>query len=292
MLHLSKATVVRRHSVVHPWLAGTARHNAETGANIPTLLAKIPDEFKPLAALGIGAFVVVFLALFHGVGLHWILLQQRRGERRLRRERPRLIAASLLFGWSVFLMLALHLVEVLIWAFALSHMGLIKHAYDAIYFCANSYTTLGLGKVDVDEHWRIISPIIGISGLFTFAWTTSALVDVVSSNRRLIELLEDEREREMHMRFALRKKQWDTLKKERDAEHAQKEKTKASTAGFSLIGRFRIWWEERKRVAELRREKIEEMEDLRRQERMKEREAETKAAISSPEEKGPSEDNL
>jgi hypothetical protein len=41
------------------------------GANIPTLLAKIPDEFKPLAALGIGAFVVVFLALFHGVGLHW-----------------------------------------------------------------------------------------------------------------------------------------------------------------------------------------------------------------------------
>jgi hypothetical protein len=42
--------------------------------------------------------------------------------------------------------------------------------------------------------------------LFTFAWTTSALVDVVASNGWLLEQLEDEREREMEMRFALRKR--------------------------------------------------------------------------------------
>jgi hypothetical protein len=252
---------------------------------IPTLLAKIPDEYKPLAALGIGAFVLVFLALFHGVGLHWILVEQRHGERRLRFGRPRVIAASFLFGWSVFLMLDLHIVEILIWAFVLTHMGLIVHAYDAIYFCANGYTTLGMGKMDVEEHWRLLSPIIGISGLFTFAWTTSALVDVVASNRRLLEQVEAEREQEMHMRFALRKKEWDALKTERDAERAYKEKTETADAGSSIIQRLRIWREERKRIAELRSENRAQMEDLRRQERLSEKEAVSSSAPGSPEEK-------
>ncbi len=238
-------------------------------ANIPTFLAKIPDEYKPLAAIGIGAFVLVFLALFHGVGLHWILLQQRHGERSLRMGRPRLVAASLLFAWSVFLMLDLHLVEVVIWAFALTRMGLIVHAYDAIYFCANGYTTLGMGKMDVEEHWHIITPIIAISGLFTFAWTTSALVDVVASNRRLLEQLEEEREREMHMRFALRKEAWDVLRA-RDAERMEKDKTKTPSAGFSFLERCKIWRQERKEEEKLLRAKIAEVEAIRRKERKEE----------------------
>jgi hypothetical protein len=83
----------------------------------------------------------------------------------------------------------------MMWAYTLIYLGLIARAYDAIYFCANAYTTLGYGSVDLEAHWRLISPIIGISGLFTFAWTTSALIDVVSSHRQLIDQLEDERER-------------------------------------------------------------------------------------------------
>jgi len=180
-------------------------------------------------------------------------------------------------------MLLLHVLEILIWAFGLNHMGLIEHAYDAIYYCANCYTTLGMGKVDVLENWRILSPIIGISGLFTFAWTTSALVDVVASNRRLLEQLEGEFEREMHMRFALRKKEWDALRTERETERAEKEKIKTSSGGSSLMETCRTWWVERKRVAEHVKEEAAEMEYLRRQERLKEREIQTKAVTGSPE---------
>jgi hypothetical protein len=227
----------------------------------------------------------VFLALFHGAGLHWIQLQNMRGERRLSLGRPRLFAAAFLFGWSVFLMLSLHLVEVVIWAFALRGAGLIVHAYDAIYFCANCYTTLGMGKVDVGEHWRIISSVIGISGLFTFAWTTSALVDVVASHRRLLGLLEVEREQEMHMRFALRKKEWDALKKVRDAEQADKEEAKTAAAESPFIQKLRSWREERQRVAELRRENRAELEDLRRQERLQEKKIGAGTVTSKPEDK-------
>ncbi len=251
------------------------------GANIPTLLAKIPEEFIRLAAISIGAFVLVFLALFHGMGLHRILVWQRRGERRLRSGRPRIFAALFLFGWAVFLMLDLHIIEIMIWAFALNHMGLIKHAYDAIYFCANGYTTLGMGKMELDEHWRIISPIIGISGLFTFAWTTSALVDVVASHRQVLNQMEEEREQQIRMRFALRKQQWDALRAERVVERAEKEKIKSAATGFWLVRRYRIWREEREIVAELRKEYRSEMQDLHRQERLKEKEPKATTASKS-----------
>lgn len=142
-----------------------------------------------------------------------------------------------------------------------------------------------MGKVDVGEHWHIINAIIGISGLFTFAWTTSALVDVVASNRRVLNQLEDEREQEMHMRFALRKKEWDALKTERDAERVDKQKIRAAAAGSSLIQRFRIWREEKTMVAELRRGNRAEREDLRRQERSKEKEVAPQTATINAEDK-------
>ena len=176
--------------------------------NLSALLAKIPDEFKPMAALGIGAFMLVFLVLLHGAGIHGILVLHKRRERRLQAGRPLLVNALLLFGSTVFLMLALHIVGFMLWANSLHLMGLIPHAYDAIYFCANAYTTLGYGNVDLGAHWRNISPIIGISGLFTFAWTTSALVAVVTSHNKLIEQLEDEREQEIRTRFTALKDKW------------------------------------------------------------------------------------
>src|SRR5271167_895362 len=235
--------------------------------DLSALLAKIPDEYKPIAALGIGACMLVFLVLLHGAGLHAILVFRARREHHLRVGRPRLVAALLLFSSSVFLMLSLHIVEFLVWGFALIRMGLIAHINDAIYFCANAYTTLGYGNVDLGPHWRNISPIIGISGLFTFAWTTSALVDVVATHGQLIEQLEDEREREMHLRFTLRKDEWDALKKERDAERSEREKTRAQLTGASFFQRRRIWKEEKKRDEELRMAKAAEIGELRRKER-------------------------
>jgi hypothetical protein len=238
--------------------------------DIPTLLAKIPDEYKPMVTLGIGSLMLVGLALFHGAGLHIISIQQKRGQRRLRLGSPRLAAGALLFGWSVFLMLALHVVEIMIWAFVIVHTGFVKHASDAIYYCANAYTTLGMGSLDIDKNWRNISPIIAISGLFTFAWTTSALVDVVASNSRLLEQLEDEREREIKMRFSLRKEEWDVLKTERSEALSEREKTRTQLSGLSFFQRRKIWREERKREEELRSTARAQIKDLRQKERQDE----------------------
>src|SRR5271169_6237938 len=239
--------------------------------NLSALLGKIPDEFKPMAALGIGAFMLVFLVLLHGAGLHAILVLRKRRERRLRAGRPLLVKGMFLFASTIFLMLALHIVGFMLWAYALLLMGLVPHAYDAIYFCANAYTTLGYGNVDLGPHWRNIAPIMGISGLFTFAWTTSALVTVVSAHRKLIEQLEEERVQEVQLRFALRKEEWNSLKSERDSERLERETVGAQAAGASLFQWRRIRRAERKRIEELRSAKVAEIEELRRNEREEER---------------------
>lgn len=165
-------------------------------SDLVALLSAVPDDVKPLAALGIGAMVLVFLVMFHGAGLHFILALRKRRERRLLLRRSHVVLALSLFGWSVFFLLTLHIAEFMIWSFILLELGFIARAYDAIYFCANAYTTLGYGSVDLEAHWRLIAPIIGISGMFTFAWTTSALIDVASSHSRLIDQLEDARAKE------------------------------------------------------------------------------------------------
>ncbi len=151
------------------------------------LLQKIPDDYKPLGAVVVGAIILVAIVLFHGSGLHGIMVGQDRWRARLFAHHPHLTGAALIFGWGVFLMLFLQMLEILIWAFFLGRLGLIKNLHDDIYFCANTYTTLGMGNMQLEHPWRLISPIIAISGLFTFAWTTSALVDMVTAHRQVVE---------------------------------------------------------------------------------------------------------
>jgi hypothetical protein len=216
------------------------------------LLRQIPSEFTLAAAIGIGAIVLVCLVLFHGTGIHWILTIHKRGERRLRAGRPHVFAALCLFGIAVFLLLTLHIIGLIAWAAVLTHLGLISKAKDAIYFCANAYTTLGYGQVDLDPQYRIISPIIGISGLFTFAWTTSALVNIVQAHNSLLEVLEDERAEEKQIRGNLRLAVSEARSHERDAQHHEHVEATQEFAGTSLLRHWQLWREERRKLRAIR----------------------------------------
>ena len=237
---------------------------------LSSLLLKIPDEFKPAAALGIGALILVALVLFHGVSLHRILVMHRRGEARLRAGRPHVWGAEFLFGWSIFLMLGLHIFEIATWAFALVHMGLILRPADSIYFCANAYTTLGYGVVDLGTSWRNISPVIAISGLFTFAWTTSSLVGMVTAHLRLLEQLEDERLQEREMRGAELRAAWAAHSNEKNAERASREEARKRASTASFFERHKIRKAERGKEKELRAAARKEIADLYRKERLDE----------------------
>lgn len=235
--------------------------------SLSSLLLKIPDEFKPLAALGIGAVILVLMVLFHGISLHKILVHFKRGELRLLAGRPHLWGAAFLFGSAIFLMLSLHIVEIMAWSWALLHLGLIVHPADALYFCANAYTTMGYGTVDLNILWRNITPVIAISGLFTFAWTTSSLVTMVASYLKIVEQLEIERMKQLDMRAAARHAEWDAVHKEQQTEHDAREQTRKNAGGLSFFARRKVWREEKLKEEQLRAAAQDEVRQIRDQER-------------------------
>ena len=238
--------------------------------SLSSLLLQIPDEFKPLAALAIGSLVLVLEVIFHGIGLHLIIVPFKRREMRLRVGRPHLAQASFLFGWAVFQMLFLHLIEIAFWALALIWMGLILRPADALYFCANSYTTLGFGSLDLGMSWRNIAPIIAISGLFTFAWTASSLVNIVGSYIKLLEQLLNEHQQEIQMRASARQAQREVFRREKEAEQAQRLEENKLVQGVSFFRRRELWKEEKQQAKQMRAAAKVEAMSIRAKERLDE----------------------
>ena len=79
----------------------------------------------------------------------------------------------------------LHFLETLLWAVPIQAPGMIPSLRDSYYFVLESYTTLGEGTVQLPDQWRLIGPIIAMSGLFTFGWTGSVLVSIMTEFGKL-----------------------------------------------------------------------------------------------------------
>ena len=71
---------------------------------------------------------------------------------------------DVLFGSVIFLLLALHLAEIVFWTAALVYSKLVTDWRAAAFFVANTYTTVGYGSFVLRPEWNMLAPIIAISG--------------------------------------------------------------------------------------------------------------------------------
>ena len=113
--------------------------------------------------------------MIHGAGMFWI---QRRNLHYARMP-PLHIRREIAFSFLILLMLLTHLVEVTLWSAALKGAGAIGTFRDAYYYVSVTYTTLGYGEGTLTPQWRILAPMIAMSGLFAFGWTISVLFNIV-----------------------------------------------------------------------------------------------------------------
>ena len=67
----------------------------------------------------------------------------------------------------------------LLWAGALITTGAVPLFRDAYYYVAVTYTTLGYAEGTLGPQWRILAPMMAMSGLFAFGWTISVLFSIV-----------------------------------------------------------------------------------------------------------------
>ncbi len=149
----------------------------------------------PIELIALGSTMLLLITLLHGAGLDRIVARYRKAAEKAKEKRlhPRL--AVFIFALAILFMLLLHIVEIWIWGMALNKSGLVLNLRDAIYFSANTYTTVGYGDMVLPADWRELSSIIAISGLFTFAWTTSEMFNIVSYQHNLVLELTNRRHR-------------------------------------------------------------------------------------------------
>ena len=109
------------------------------------LLAGLDTDLIPVGVIVFGGTMSVIITLLHGAGLDRIAAHYKKRARILREKRRHPRLATLIFGGTVLLMLFLHTTEVCLWGLVLSKAGLVDNLRNAIYFSANTYTTLGMG---------------------------------------------------------------------------------------------------------------------------------------------------
>jgi hypothetical protein len=154
--------------------SGTDGSHTATGAVVETVLT----EALPVPDMVFGGGMLVLVIMFHAF---WIRLITSSFLKRSKSAgvHARLWRADLLFAGTVVCLLPLHMAEVFIWSVALVFGNIVDGWARASYFAANCYTALG-EPFSLPHAWRLLPPIIAISGIFTFAWTASVLVNFVA----------------------------------------------------------------------------------------------------------------
>jgi hypothetical protein len=218
---------------------------------VPTFPVR-PDP-PLLEVFAIGAAVLVGVTLVHGSVLGRIVRDYHHGAKRLLEHANHPFWASLRFGRAVLLMLVLHIVDMSIWATVLTRLNLIPDARTSLYFTANSYTTLGYGGMPLGFGWRELGPMMAISGLFTFAWTTGVMFNVVGYQRELIEQLAEEFARKKQLHRELLAELSALRHQEAEQEKLALAAERRSVAGKSLFRRCQMRWAERKELYAIRR---------------------------------------
>ena len=155
-------------------------------ADVDQLAGVLPlADIIPFPDLLFGGALLVGIVLLHGLGIGLITTHFYRRSAILARRAHASIRLDVLLAVAIFLLLALHLAEIVLWTGALVYSKLVSDWRVAAFFAANTYTTLGYGRFVLQPEWSMMAPIIAISGLFTFGWTASVLVGFVSATNRI-----------------------------------------------------------------------------------------------------------
>lgn len=152
--------------------AAVSALESELGAN--SALA----QALPVPDLIVGGAMLVLVIMFHAFWVRLVTGSFLKRSQALRGS-VTLWRADRLFALTVIALLTMHLAEVVMWSAALVASGIVGEWGKATWFAANCYTALGQ-PAPVARAWRLVPSMIAASGIFTFAWTASVLVNFVA----------------------------------------------------------------------------------------------------------------
>jgi hypothetical protein len=87
--------------------------------------------------------------------------------------------AALLMVRFAAVMMALHIVEILLWAGFYRWAGFSSWG-TSFYFSASSYSTVGYGDVLLPQSWRPLGPVEGLTGILMCGMSVSGLFAILT----------------------------------------------------------------------------------------------------------------
>ena len=150
----------------------------------PVVLDLVVTAGDVIVELAVATAFLILIIAIHG----WCLtLASGRFSRRfaLMDWRTPVWRINLVMSATIATLVTIHLCEAAIWATPLFALGTTRNFRDAYSYVLEAYTTLGEAQVVLPTKFRLLAPVIAVSGLFTFGWTGSALVYVMTQVLRL-----------------------------------------------------------------------------------------------------------
>lgn len=122
--------------------------------------------------------LVASTALLHLAGLAGLIALLQAHGKRVRTPHVRLNQALLVLI-AVFALIALHGIEIWLYAAVYTLVGEFPAFEDALYFSTSTYATIGYGDLVLSPAWRIVGAIEGVNGIILLGWSTAFFVSIV-----------------------------------------------------------------------------------------------------------------
>ncbi len=151
----------------------------ESGLGANSALA----QALPVPDIIFGGAMLVLVIMFHAFWIRLVTGSFLKRSQALRGN-VKLWRADWLFAMTVIALLTMHLAEIVMWSAGLVFSEIVDDWGKATWFAANCYTALGQ-PLPVAHAWRLVPSMIAASGIFTFAWTASVLVNFVARYNEL-----------------------------------------------------------------------------------------------------------
>ena len=121
-----------------------------------------------------GALLMGLSIAIHGLGTFQVLRMTAALSERMEeaRRRVRVVGTGIMI-LSVWMIVLIHLTEIGIWAVFYVWNDAQPNVFSAFYNAMLNYTTLQAGYLPL--RWRLLEGMLGMTGLLTFAWSTTIL---------------------------------------------------------------------------------------------------------------------
>lgn len=128
-----------------------------------------------LLQFAVSSVMVVLCVAIHGLGLFGLnrAMRTETSIERLKRIDPLSPRGTAFTLGVVIAMLALHGIEIWLFAFAYIALGAIPQLEPALYFSTISYSTVGYNDLHIAPDWRLLGAFESVLGIFLLGWSTA-----------------------------------------------------------------------------------------------------------------------